>query len=453
MSSAESRKNLYSSRRNRNRTTAIGPAERFRLFFQALQKFLPASRLLAKPQTAFDSSGHERGCGGMIFAKDVQDISVALRLSLQYGISLYPLSTGLNVGFGDFHPDRESSVILDLRGMAKILGYDPHAGWIRVQPGVTQGAVARFLAERNSPYRLDLTSWAKESSLMGNSLERGRTLFGGREEEMVGAEVVLADGQRRRTGFNPLAKSPLEAGINLHQLIFQSNLAVVVEGVFRLGFPPARENYLLLECAHFKEALGVRFKAGRVGMKPLRWFCRASLGNAPGAWAALGKGKGAGALLVKVENKESFLRVLSGSLRARAQSVDYFELNAPADPSSFTTSPMISLYSFSVHDTPKGLAEAQEFLRKLPSPLALSFTISFSSAGYSICMLRAEAKGKPSEARKQFARLAREIEKGGYKPYRQRSGSAKAFAEGSLERKIKRCFDPRGAIAPERYGL
>ena len=74
-------------------------------------------------------------------------------------------------------------------------------GFAVVEPGVTQGDLAAALRAQNAPWMLDVTGAGPDTSLVGNTLERGIAYHSQRTLTTRALEVVLGDGTLLTTGF------------------------------------------------------------------------------------------------------------------------------------------------------------------------------------------------------------------------------------------------------------
>lgn len=159
-------------------------------------------------------------------------------------IPLYPISRGCNWGYGSASPATAGCALVDLSGMNRILNAslisrsNPVA---LVEPGVTQGQLYDFLQNHCPELTFNVTGSARDTSLIGNALDRGVGYFGPRKEDLFGLEVVCGSGQLLKTGFrrlgedSPLAHShPFGMGPMLDGLFFQGNFGIVTSACFRL---------------------------------------------------------------------------------------------------------------------------------------------------------------------------------------------------------------------------
>lgn len=163
---------------------------------------------------------------------------------------LYPVSTGLNWGYGSSAPPLVGAVLLDLSAMDQILNADEikRGGSVAViQSGVTQRQLHDFLAEHRPDLGFNVTGSAMDTSILGNALDRGVGYLGPRREDVFGLEVITGTGETLYTGFrrlgetSPLAHThPYGLGPMLDGLFFQGNLGIVTSACFKLFPRPAR---------------------------------------------------------------------------------------------------------------------------------------------------------------------------------------------------------------------
>jgi 4-cresol dehydrogenase (hydroxylating) len=167
------------------------------------------------------------------------------------GRPLYPISTGMNWGYGARAPVRAGSTLLDLSAMNRILNADrisPAHPVAVIEPGVTQAQLHAHLARHCPGLVFNVTGSAAATSILGNTLDRGVGYAGPRREDMFGFEFVTGTGQVLQTGFrrlgedSPIAHShPYGLGPMLDGLLFQGNCGIVTSACFKLAPRPARQ--------------------------------------------------------------------------------------------------------------------------------------------------------------------------------------------------------------------
>ncbi|KQY55339.1 hypothetical protein ASD11_17505 [Aeromicrobium sp. Root495] len=153
------------------------------------------------------------------------------------GLHVHAISSGKNWGFGSAEPVTDGALVMDLRRLDAIRVLDTDAGVCVVEPGVSQGRLAQELV--GSGFLLNVTASASATSVVGNILERGVGLRRQRSEDVIGLEVVLADGTVAKVGRWPregARTTPYDhvPGPGTVQLFAQSSLAVVTAAVVRL---------------------------------------------------------------------------------------------------------------------------------------------------------------------------------------------------------------------------
>ncbi len=177
-----------------------------------------------------------------------EDVQIAVRIASQFGVALYPFSSGRNWGYGSRAPV-EDGVLLDLGAMNRILDFDEALGYVTVEPGVTQRQLSDFLRQRGSRLWMDATGASVECSVVGNTLERGfgHTPLGDHAANVCGLEVVLPTGECVETGFSRFESSKVGSlsrwglGPSLDGLFAQSNLGVVTR--MSVWLMPAPEHF------------------------------------------------------------------------------------------------------------------------------------------------------------------------------------------------------------------
>src|SRR5690606_19624471 len=101
--------------------------------------------------------------------EEVQEI---VRIAARYGVPLYPVSTGKNLGYGGSAPVHSGSVILDLKRLNRILEIDEDSGTVLVEPGVSYFDLYAYIQSKGLKLWIDSPDpgWG---SLIGNALDGG----------------------------------------------------------------------------------------------------------------------------------------------------------------------------------------------------------------------------------------------------------------------------------------
>jgi len=194
---------------------------------------------------------------GLRRCASVAEVQALVREANVAGQALHPYSTGLNWGYGSANPVRAGALRVDLSAMDCIRNAD-EASCERhglrpadrisvdnpvalIEPGVTQGQLADFLARHHPGLTFNVTGSARATSLIGNCLDRGVGYLGPRREDLFALEVVTGRGDIIQTGFRRLGEQsplahlhPYGLGPMLDGLFFQGNFGIVTSACFRL---------------------------------------------------------------------------------------------------------------------------------------------------------------------------------------------------------------------------
>jgi 4-cresol dehydrogenase (hydroxylating) len=198
-------------------------------------------------QAVTNVSGLTRSLAALLTPHSLDDLQTLMKLANQHQVALHPISTGRNWGFGSKLPFANNQYLLDLRHLNQIREYDEHFGVVTIEPGVTQRQLHRFLQEHHSDYYLDITGSSADTSVVGNTLERGIAYNSLRVENIIRMEVLLPNGEFFKTGFGSwetaLVKDlfPWAPGPQWDGLFVQSPLGVVTAMTVQLSRKPEHE--------------------------------------------------------------------------------------------------------------------------------------------------------------------------------------------------------------------
>lgn len=169
--------------------------------------------------------------------ENCQEVQECLKIAHNYRTPLYPVSTGKNWGYGSRVPVADGCALLDLSRLNQIVDFNETLAYVTVEPGVTQQQMYEFLQKQNSQLWMDATGSTPDSSLIGNTLERGfgHTPYGDRFANCCGLEVVLPTGELIHTGMGRFANAKAApvyrwgVGAYLDGLFTQSNFGVITK--------------------------------------------------------------------------------------------------------------------------------------------------------------------------------------------------------------------------------
>jgi 4-cresol dehydrogenase (hydroxylating) len=184
----------------------------------------------------------ERIAAGAVAPASVEQVQSIVKAANKFGIPLYAISTGRNLGYGGSAPNLSGSVVLDLQRMNRVLEVNEKQHYCIVEPGVSFFDLYAELRRRNVKLIASQPApgWG---SPIGNALEHGRgNPAGDNFRNSCGMEVVLGNGELLRTGMGALpngktwATYPDGVGPSLDGIFSQSNFGIVTKMGFNL-FP------------------------------------------------------------------------------------------------------------------------------------------------------------------------------------------------------------------------
>lgn len=191
------------------------------------------------------SESEQRRIPAILYPTTLAEVQAIVAEARARGTPLYPVSTGMNWGLGSRHPVHDDCVLVDLRRLDRIRDVDLAHGYAVIEAGVSQHALAQQL--EGTPWMLNVTTSCKDSSLLGNAMDRGEGCIRPRREDLLGLELVLGDGSVLHTGgvgqgaarrYHGLGSGPDATG-----LFLQSSLGIATAGAFAFIPRPERIDY------------------------------------------------------------------------------------------------------------------------------------------------------------------------------------------------------------------
>ncbi|KAL1618723.1 hypothetical protein SLS56_010453 [Neofusicoccum ribis] len=185
---------------------------------------------------------------GAVRPGSVGEVQSVLKLANEFGVPLWTVSRGKNLGYGGSAPVVNGSVILDLQRMNQVIEVSEEFAYAIVEPGISFFDLYKYLQNRGLKLwpSVPALGWG---SVLGNTLDRGfgYTPDGEHSQAQCGLEVVLPSGRVLRTGMGAMEGNNLFAlhkggfGPSVDGLFFQSNLGVVTK--MGIHLTPAPEAY------------------------------------------------------------------------------------------------------------------------------------------------------------------------------------------------------------------
>jgi 4-cresol dehydrogenase (hydroxylating) len=171
----------------------------------------------------------------------VEDVRAIIGVARCTGVPVHPFSSGRNWGFGSALPAWEPAALVDLGRMNRIVDVNSRFRFAVIEPGVTQGQLADYLAETGGGLALNVTGAGRDTSITGNVLDHGGGNRGARGDDLLGVEAVLGNGDVVRTGLwhfqgdrGAVHHYPPGLGPDLRGLFVQSAFGIVTQMVLRL---------------------------------------------------------------------------------------------------------------------------------------------------------------------------------------------------------------------------
>ena len=187
--------------------------------------------------------------------KDVESLLLLANESASQStlkFTIYPISTGLNWGYGTSQPPRIKAnvVILDLSGLTKI-EFDEELGLVTLEPGVSQQLLSDFIKKKGDNFMVPVTGAGPKCSIVGNAIERGYgiTPYTDHFGAVTAAQGYWANGRRYCSAISELDTSDNKTvdktfkwglGPYLEGLFTQSNFGIVTQITIRLARKPQK---------------------------------------------------------------------------------------------------------------------------------------------------------------------------------------------------------------------
>ncbi|KAI1089491.1 vanillyl alcohol oxidase [Rostrohypoxylon terebratum] len=191
-----------------------------------------------------------------VYPGSTEEVQTTVRWANKYGIPIYPISIGRNLGYGGAAPRIPGAIVVDLgKRMHQVINIDAENASCVVEPGVTYFKLYEEIQNRNLPLWID-TPDLGGGSVLGNAIDRGvgYTPYGDHFANHCGMELVLPNGELLRTGMgampgpdgadNPTWQSFQHAfGPAIDGIFSQSNFGIVTKMGFHLMPETGHQSY------------------------------------------------------------------------------------------------------------------------------------------------------------------------------------------------------------------
>jgi alkyldihydroxyacetonephosphate synthase len=236
------------------------------------------------------------GPDAVVWPADRAEVAAVFAACDRAGVAVTPFGSGTGV-CGAAIP-LHGGVVLDLKRLDRILGWDLESGWVRVEPGILGGRLEQACQERGwttGHHPASLAVSTVGGFLATRSAGQLSTRYGRVDDLVAGLDAVLPDGTEVRLPPRPATG----AGPDLRRLFLGSEggLGVIVEATLRLHPLPQRRVDHAAVFDGFAAGVAAVREVLQAGMRPslLRLYDPAD--SALQA-AELGVGEGRGALLL-----------------------------------------------------------------------------------------------------------------------------------------------------------
>ncbi|MCB0420919.1 MAG: FAD-binding oxidoreductase [Bdellovibrionales bacterium] len=190
--------------------------------------------------------GKAHSAGGYFKPQDMEQLKLDFQQLIENFPDLYPISRGLNWGYGCGAPISPDSCVVDLSLCQKIKDFDDHHGIVTVEPGVTYQMLYEFLLENGRQWLCPVHGGGPDTSVVGNILERGYGLTPIMDHfsSLISLRALLKDGSEYCSPLEELGQKRLaqlfKYGIGPYTtgLFTQSGLGLVTEVTIKLAPRP-----------------------------------------------------------------------------------------------------------------------------------------------------------------------------------------------------------------------
>ncbi|MBY0413463.1 MAG: FAD-binding protein [Bdellovibrionales bacterium] len=189
---------------------------------------------------------YERELMGAVILTDSNQIPAILKIANENNLSIYPISTGKNWGYGSSLPVNNYALLVDLSQLNRIIEFNAQLGFIVVEPGVTQQDLYDFIQKNSLDYMVPTTGAGPEVSILGNAIEKGYGITPVEDHSLslLSLKAYLPDGalyESQLTEFGGHRSDQVfkwKIGPQLDSLFSQSNLGIVFQATIAMARKP-----------------------------------------------------------------------------------------------------------------------------------------------------------------------------------------------------------------------
>jgi glycolate oxidase FAD binding subunit len=174
-----------------------------------------------------------------------EEAAALMRTAAAAGLAVVPRGSGTGLGWGS--PPSRCDLVVDLSAMDKVIEHGAGDLVVRVQAGLTIGALAAALAPAGQELALDVPAEATVGGVVATGTTGPRRLrYGSPRDLLLGLTVVRADGMIAHSG-GKVVKNV--AGYDIGKLFCgsQGTLGLITEATFRLHPRPGAVAWVTAE--------------------------------------------------------------------------------------------------------------------------------------------------------------------------------------------------------------
>ncbi|NOX62953.1 MAG: FAD-binding oxidoreductase [Chloroflexi bacterium] len=237
----------------------------------ALKSLLSADQVSTRrgdrEQHAADQSAYAPSTPDVVvWPETTADVSAVLRFANEHKIPVTPWGAGTSIE-GNPIPVK-GGVVLDLGRMNRIIAIHEEDFQVTVQPGALYKDMNKVLGRRGLFFPPDPGANASIGGMLANNAAGTRTVkYGATRDNVLGLEVVLADGRIIRTGSRAVKQS---SGYDLTHLFVGSEgtLGVITEATLKLHPLPAHFSAATAAFPTVEAAAAAVFDIIAAGLEP-----------------------------------------------------------------------------------------------------------------------------------------------------------------------------------------
>ena len=205
-----------------------------------------------------------------VFPATADQVAAVLCFASEHQLALIPRGYGTKVSMGT--PPRRYDIALSIRGLKRVIHYEPADLTIGVEAGMTFGEFQNLVGQSGLWLPLDPRG-GSESSIGGiiasNAAGPLRQGFGGPRDMVIGLKIATTDGKIAKTGGRVVKNV---AGYDLGKLLTGSmgTLGVIVEASLKLFPRPTERATFTLRAGTLGNARDLRRSILRSPLDPMR---------------------------------------------------------------------------------------------------------------------------------------------------------------------------------------